>query len=273
MITPDILLPLEDRNEQLVAEDGNLHDNPGIKTNHLPVKAAQALSTSVTDPDIKEGLSAFTSIIGSNNADIRRQLRAQMLQELASSSSQVIQDFGLIAKQVDCIGNSLELLHETFADIAARSDYGDRDIQSTLQERDALLSDRLRLCRKEALLHAFLKKFTLPVADLANLTSTPQALEDDFFETLIRVKAIYSDCQVLLGAESTRAGVEIMDQMTKNLNSAYQKVYLWLQKELKFISFESPVGNYRVRKALDVLTSRPGLFQYVSLEDIRIILQ
>ncbi|KAK6341107.1 Golgi transport complex subunit 6 [Orbilia brochopaga] len=261
MTTPDILLPLEDRNEQYSTEDAQLQENPGLKSNHLPVKASQILSTSVTDPDIKEGLSAFISIVGSNNADNRRQLRAQMLQELASSSSQVVQDFGLIALQVGYIGDTLELLHETFADIATRSDRGEADIRTTLQERDTLLLERLRVRRREALLHAFLEKFTLPVADLAKLTSASQALEDDFFDTLIRVKAIYSDCQVLLGSESTRAGVEIMDQMTKNLNSAYQRVYLWLQRELKFVSFESPVGNHRVRKALDVLTSRPGLFQ------------
>ncbi|KAK6534238.1 Golgi transport complex subunit 6, variant 2 [Arthrobotrys megalospora] len=166
-----------------------------------------------------------------------------------------------LPQQVRLIGDALKGLHETFGDVTTRVDNGAVEIGSVVQEGEVMLGDREKVHRKEALLQAFLEKFTLPVADLANITSSPQSLDDDFFDTLIRVKGIHSDCQVLLGSESTRAGVEIMDQMTRNLNSAYQRVYLWLQRELKFLSFETPTGNHRVRKALDVLTSRPALLQ------------
>lgn len=261
MATPEILLHLDDRDDRYLTEAGGLPDTPGLKSNHLPLKAAHILSTSATDPDIKEVLTAFNTIVENNNADTRRRLRAQTLHELASSNTQVIQDFGLIAEQVRFIGDALEGLYETFNDVTTRVDNSALEIGSVVQEGEVMLGDREKIHRKEALLQAFLQKFTLPVADLANITSSPQSLDDDFFDTLIRVKGIHSDCQVLLGSESTRAGVEIMDQMTRNLNSAYQRVYLWLQRELKFLSFETPTGNHRVRKALDVLTSRPALLQ------------
>ncbi|EPS37041.1 hypothetical protein H072_9366 [Dactylellina haptotyla CBS 200.50] len=261
MANSEILLPFDDRDEQFVIDGIRLQEGTGTRSNHLPAKAAYIISTSATDPDIKEVLLAFDSIIENNNADNRRRLRAQILQELAGSNSQVVQNFGLIAAQVDNIGNALKVLHTNFNDITKRVDAGTFEINAAIQESDTTLAERQRLNNKEIVLHAFLEKFTLPVAHLANITSSPQSLDDDFFDTLDRVKGIHSDCQILLGSESTRAGVDIMDQMTKNLNSAYQKVYLWLQRELKFLSFETPVGNRQVRKALEVLTNRPALLQ------------
>ncbi|KAF3918974.1 hypothetical protein ABW20_dc0108809 [Dactylellina cionopaga] len=261
MSAPEILLHIDDRDERYIGEDSHLQDSPGPRSTHLPAKAARILSTSTTDPDIKEVLTAFDSIIKHNNADSRRQLRSRTLQDLSISNTEVIHDFGLIALQVRHIGDALESLYETFSDVHNRVDIGAAGVTSTIQESDAMVSERLKVKQKEALLYAFLEKFTLPVADLANITSSPQSLDDNFFDTLIRVKAIHSDCEILLGSESTRAGVDIMDQMTRNLNSAYQRVYLWLQRELKILSFETPIGNHRVRKALDVLTSRPALLQ------------
>ncbi|KAK6528626.1 Golgi transport complex subunit 6, variant 5 [Orbilia ellipsospora] len=253
--------PLGDRDERYPLDDARAQENTLLKSSHLSAKTAHVLSTSATDSDIKEVLAAFDSSIETNNADNRRRVRSQILLELATSNSQVINDFELIATQVHSIGSALRSLHETFDDIVRRVDVGNGEVITTIQESEVILAERLKLDHKESLLQAFLEKFTIPATDLDNITSSPQFLDDSFFNTLVRVKMIHSDCQILLGSESTRAGVEIMDQMTRNLNSAYQRVYLWLQRELKFLSFETPTGNHRVRRALEVLTNRPALLQ------------
>src|SRR3954468_3830167 len=97
-------------------------------------------------------------------------------------------------------------MDEAFVDIANRVDIAGTETSPAIQESDTMMIERLRVNRKEILLQAFLNKFTIPAADLANITSSPEALNDDFLETLSRVKRIYSDCQILLSSESTRAG-------------------------------------------------------------------
>ena len=59
--------------------------------------------------------------------------------------------------------------------------------------------------------------------------------------------------------------LEIMDQMTNHLQGAFQKLYRWIQRELKHLSLENPQINAGIRRALRVLAERPTLFQYVSL--------
>ncbi|KAF3941197.1 hypothetical protein ABW19_dt0202496 [Dactylella cylindrospora] len=211
MANPDILLHFASRpddrtSDSYASEDPSIFESSGARTNHLPTKTTQILSTSVTDADIKEVLTAFNSPVDGNNADSRRRLRAQVLQDLANSNSQVINDFGLIATQVRDIGDALKAMHESFNDISCRVDAAATDVNSTLQESDTMMVERLRINRKQAILETFLRKFTISPSDLANITSSPQALNDEFFDTLDRVKVIHSDCQILLGSDSTRAG-------------------------------------------------------------------
>ena len=66
--------------------------------------------------------------------------------------------------------------------------------------------------------------------------------------------------QVLLGGENQRLGLEIMEQSSKQLNMAYQKLYKWIQKEFKSLNLEDPQINVSIRQALRVLAERPSLF-------------
>ena len=56
--------------------------------------------------------------------------------------------------------------------------------------------------------------------------------------------------------------LEIMEQMTKHLHAAFQKLYRWIQREFKQLSLlESHQVNAGIRRALRVLAERPTLFQ------------
>lgn len=49
--------------------------------------------------------------------------------------------------------------------------------------------------------------------------------------------------------------------MTKHLHAAFQKLYRWIQRELKNLSLENQQINTSIRRALRVLAERPTLFQ------------
>jgi hypothetical protein len=97
--------------------------------------------------------------------------------------------------------------------------------------------------------------------DIATLTSTAEPVNDEFFVVLNRAKQIQVDCEILLSSENQRLGLEIMEQVTTNLNGAFQKLYRWIQREFKSLNLENPQINASIRRALRVLAERPSLFQ------------
>ena len=130
-----------------------------------------------------------------------------------------------------------------------------------LEEASTLLGQKMELETKKQLLDAFNKHFIISDEELMALTGVTEAVDDHFFAVLKRVKHIYIDCQVLLGTENQRLGLELMDQSSRNLNIGYQKLYRWIQKEFKTLNLESPHISSIIRRALRSLAERPTLFQ------------
>ena len=111
------------------------------------------------------------------------------------------------------------------------------------------------------LLKAFNAHFIMSEEDIATLTSTAEPVNDRFFAVLNRAKKIQNDCEILLGTENQRLGLEIMEQTSKTLNGAFQRLYRWIQREFKSLNLENPQISASIRRALRVLAERPSLFQ------------
>lgn len=130
-----------------------------------------------------------------------------------------------------------------------------------LEEAAELMTQKDHVETKQELLRAFNAHFIMSEDDVATLTSTAEPVNDRFFVVLSRAKRIEVDCEVLLGTENQRLGLEIMDQITKNLNGAFQKLHRWIQREFKSLNLENPQISSSIRRALRVLAERPSLFQ------------
>lgn len=135
------------------------------------------------------------------------------------------------------------------------------ETRPVLDEASELMSQKRNAESKRQLLQAFNNHFIVSEDDIAILTSTVEPVDDRFFSVLDRAKRIQVDCEILLGAENQRLGQEIMDQTTKNINGAFQKLYRWIQKEFKALNLENPQISSSIRRALRVLAERPSLFQ------------
>jgi hypothetical protein len=136
-----------------------------------------------------------------------------------------------------------------------------REAAPLLEESTSLLGQKQEVETKQQLLEAFNKHFTVSGEDLLVLTSSAEPVNDEFFVVLSRVKKIHGDCQVLLGSENQRLGVEIMEQSSRDLNAAFQKLYRWTQREFKTLDLENPQISSAIRRALRVLAEKPSLFQ------------
>lgn len=135
-----------------------------------------------------------------------------------------------------------------------------QDTTPVLEEATALMAQKKETETKQQLLEAFSKHFLIPADDMLVLTSAEEPVDERFFDVLARVKQVHHDCEVLLGSENQRLGLEVMELSTRNLNSAYQKLYRWTQKEFKSLNLEDPRISSSIRRALRVLAERPSLF-------------
>jgi len=133
-----------------------------------------------------------------------------------------------------------------------------------LEESSQLLMQKKVIEDKQVLLSALADHFTISEDNIVALTSSAEPVDNRFFIVLQNVKRIHSDCQVLLASGNDRVGTEIMDEMVKHLHAAFQKLFRWVQRELKTLSLENPHVNSGIRRALRVLAERPTLFQYVA---------
>jgi hypothetical protein len=130
-----------------------------------------------------------------------------------------------------------------------------------MEEADATMSQKAQVEVKQKLLGAFKAHFITSEDEITTLTSSSEPVNDDFFRILAKVKTIHQDSEVLLGTENERLGLEILEQSSKQLNSAFQKLYRWIQKEFKTLDLENPQISSSIRRSLRVLAERPSLFQ------------
>ena len=164
-------------------------------------------------------------------------------------------------QQLKRIGATINNLNKCCKDMRQHVTAARQENAPILEEASTLLVQKQEIETKKQLLDAFNKHFIVSQEDLLVLTGANEAVNDAFFAILNKVKHIYVDCQVLLGTENQRLGLELMDQSSRNLNIGYQKLYRWIQKEFKTLNLESPHISSIIRRALRALAERPTLFQ------------
>ncbi|KAI0198646.1 oligomeric Golgi complex subunit 6 [Astrocystis sublimbata] len=231
------------------------------RANPLSSKITSVLSTSYADSEFRETLALLDARGTSNTAETRRQLRLDAQKDVIDSTGQIIGEFGRVADQLRRIGATVDRLNKSYQEMKSHVAASHEATAATLEEASTLITQKKNVETKQQLLKAFRDHFVLTDDEVASLTLTSEPVNDQFFTVLAKAKRIRKDCEVLLGFENQTLGLEIMDQTSKNVNSAFQKLYRWIQKEFKTLNLENPQINPSVRRALRVLAERPSLFQ------------
>ncbi|CAG8153663.1 unnamed protein product [Penicillium nalgiovense] len=229
---------------------------PTALTNRLTT----VLSASYADSDIRDSLETLSVRGIHNTEETRRQLRLDVQKEVVDCNAEIVKDFGKVAEQLRRIGTVVSTLNQTCEDMRKRINLAKQDTAPVLEEASALVAQKKETETKQQLLEAFSKHFLVPEEELLVLTSAEEPIDERFFDVLARVKQVHHDCEVLLGGENQRLGLEVMESSTRNLNSAYQKLYRWIQKEFRSLNLEDPRISSTIRRALRVLAERPSLF-------------
>lgn len=164
-------------------------------------------------------------------------------------------------QQLRRVGALIDDLNKTCDEIKDHVLAAKQESAPVLEEASTLLARRDESEAKQHLLDAFCTHFLVPDADLTTLTSTAEPITERFFVVLAKVKQIHKDCEILLGYENQRLGLELMEQTARNLDAGFKKLYGWIQREFKGLDLEDPHISGSIRRALRVLSERPTLFQ------------
>ncbi|KAH8592377.1 oligomeric Golgi complex subunit 6 [Bisporella sp. PMI_857] len=232
-----------------------------LRSNPLSTKVTSVLSASYADSDIRDALSLLDQKGLTNNAATRRQIRLDVQKEVIESNRDIIREFGHVAEQLKRIGLTIASLNRGCEEMKRHISTAHLEAAPVLEESNALLKQKEQVETKQRLLKAFNTHFIMSDEDISILTSTSEPVNDRFFSVLNRAKKIQGDCEILLGTENQQLGLEIMEQTSKNVNGAFQKLYRWIQREFKSLNLENPQISASIRRALRVLAERPSLFQ------------
>lgn len=230
-------------------------------SNPFSSKVTAVLATSYADSEFRDALSLLDERGITNSAATRRQLRLRLQREVIDSNGDVIAEFGKVSDQLRRIGATIHNLNKSYDEMKAHISAAHHATAPLLQDASSLMTQRRQIEAKQQLHTAFTRHFLLSEQELTTLTSTAEPVSDQFFAVLSKAKKISKDCETLLGFETQLLGLEVMEQTSKNLNLAFQKLYRWIQREFKTLNLENPQMGASIRRALRVLAERPSLFQ------------
>ncbi|RKF61444.1 Conserved oligomeric Golgi complex subunit 6 [Erysiphe neolycopersici] len=252
----------QDNHRQSVTSES--YDNPSASSRGqylLASKVNSILSMSYADSDIKDALCILDTRGLSNTNATRRQLRYDIQKEVIKSNGFIIEELGYVSAQLKKIGATIVRLNESCKEIKSYVSNAQDESASTLEQASSLLTEKDQVETKEQLVKAFNAHFILSDDELSILSSSAMSVDDEFFMVFYKAKKIQKDCEILLGTENQRLGLEIMEQVSSSLNSAFQKLFRWIQLEFKYLNLENPQITSSIRRALRVLAERPSLFQ------------
>ena len=135
------------------------------------------------------------------------------------------------------------------------------ETSSILKEKQVLIKEKEAISIRQSVLDAFCVHFNLSESQIQTLNSATEAVNEEFFSALAHVREIYRDSQVLLGSDNQKLGFEILENSSRLLSSAYQKLYKWVLDEFQNVDFENPQIKPSLRKSLRVLAEKASLFQ------------
>ncbi|PVD24289.1 hypothetical protein C0Q70_14760 [Pomacea canaliculata] len=215
--------------------DKDQADVSGQQSNPLSRKLNKILETRLeNDKDLLEALKAMSSFFMENNLRSRRNLRSDIEKRSLAINEEFLSAFQAVKEQLDSVYGDVKAMSDCCQDMTNRLKAAKAQTNHLISQTTKLHAESQKLHMKQEVASSFLEKFQLKVDEIKVLRGHRDgSLHEDFFKALKRVKQIHSDCKVLLRTNQQTAGLEIMESMALQLESAYERLYRWTQKALQ----------------------------------------
>ncbi|XP_072180671.1 conserved oligomeric Golgi complex subunit 6-like [Diadema setosum] len=239
-------------------------DAPQGTSNPLSRKLNKILETRLeNDKDTLEALKALSTFFTENNLRSRRNLRGDIERRSLAISEQFADAFSVVINQLDSINQDVEAMNNSCQDMTKRLKAARDQTSDLINKTTELQKEGQRLDMRARVADAFLSKYQLKPEEARVLRGTRDGhLQEEFFHSLLRVKQIHNDCKVLLRTNQQTAGLEIMESMALHQETAYERLYRWIQGECRSMTADTVEVTLLHCKAMEALQDRPVLFRY-----------
>lgn len=199
---------------------------------------------------------------GDNTADARRGLRGLLETEHLNINQQLIDAFAPAQAQLGAVTAQVEALTRSCDEISESIKTAKKQTHELLADSERLVRDKQRLEVQQSVVGSFLERFQLTPDEEEALQRG--AVSSKFLEALGRLASIRADCGQLLRTRHQRAALELMDLMGAHQESAFERLYRWVQTAVKDLSEESADAGDEglIARAVLALRERPVLFKY-----------
>ena len=231
------------------------------KTTGLSNKLTSVLAASFADSEIREALSELDGRHILNTAALRRRMRTDLQKEVIDCNGDIVKELGLVAVTLKRVGSTIARLDKLCEDERKAIAAAQRETAPILEETAILVSQRNEVENKSTLLKALNRHFGLTEDERDVLATLSFSVDERFFSLLSKLKRIHADCETLLGSDDQQLGMELMERSSKELDSAFQKLFKWIKREFEGLDLENPRMSISIRRALRVLAERPSLFE------------
>jgi hypothetical protein len=205
-------------------------------------------------------LSTVSSFYGENTINSRRNLRGDIEQRSLVLSQQFLTEMEMMNDALEMVGNDLDNMAKSCDEMNARFVSARSTTQHLIDHTSKIKRDCETLQAQEKVVNNFISHFQLSEEEIHHLKK--EEMDADFFRVLERVQKIYTDCKPLLRTAHQQAGIEIMDTMSMLQETAYERLYRWVQQECKNLDRESPDITQLLQRGVKTLRHRTAFFKH-----------
>ena len=243
----------------------------------LAKKVKKVLETNLEDPDLSVALAELSTFYGANTFESRRALRGAIEKRSVQISQSLVSSFAGVLAELDKVEADIAVLAECSTRMQQRVKAAHSTTSQVVQITEQLQMKETETQAHKALISAFLSQFRLSPHELqvaccwlpchdagccAEYFARPQVLQvdqisDEFLLILVRLGEIQTKCRQLLRYHHKTALMELVDETNSLQESAYGRLYRWLQQQFSSISPDVSDLPVLVRRGLQALRVRP----------------
>uniref|UniRef100_A0A915AZF6 Conserved oligomeric Golgi complex subunit 6 n=4 Tax=Parascaris univalens TaxID=6257 RepID=A0A915AZF6_PARUN len=204
-------------------------------------------------------------MVGEIDIHTERRLMEQLEEREIEANREYLEAFGKVNDRVQNFVSLVRSLKAVCDDMAAKIQSNKAKTQDLLTRTAALQEEKKALERKQVLIGEFLRKYSLTAEEETALqgSSVDGTVDSKFFLALQRVRQIHEDSKQLLRTNGEHlAALEIMEEMAKKLELAYEVLYRSIQRECRLLNVDFLELKGVLVQSIAAMQDREVLFKY-----------
>lgn len=186
----------------------------------------------------------------------RRNLRGLIEEDLLHQYANQLRTFQKIVRSIESVRPNLETITQEYNDLYSSLDTSVNNLKDLKEEITSFDQQKKIIDLKKNILLAFKSTFTVTQYEehlirFADLNDP--AIGSDFFNAIDKIKSIQNNCDVLLGMENEKLGMNIMKQMSDLLASVNERISSYVQNNIDYV-YSGSNSNYHISKKINIST-------------------